>query len=756
MSAYDETEEEKLKRKEEEEECTCHHHHHHDDDEDEECCCGQHHHDDEDDEEEGCHHHHHHDDEDDDEECTCHHHHHHDHDDDDDDDDDEPHFELGCSCGHCHHVHEHHHEHGHEHHHDHGHSHGHEHSHSHGHGEEGEEHEKREKIELILGAGLFALAVILHFALGEAEYSWPLIVILVIAYLILGKDVLLTSVNNIRHGEIFDENFLMSIATLGAFAIREYPEAVGVMLFFRLGEMFEDLAVERSRKQILETVNLRAETVTLADGAREIPAKQAKKGDVFLVRPGDRVPLDGVILEGDSFLDTSAITGEPVPVRVGEGSEIMAGCVNTQGLLTVKALKPLSQSMTSRILHSVEEAQEQKPQIEHFLTRFARVYTPIVVGLALFVAIAMPLITGQAFKPWLYTAISFLVMSCPCALVVSVPLAFFCGIGTASGRGILFKGGSAIEALSKAKAVVLDKTGTVTEGRFAVQKTAALSGWGEDEILRLAAACEVMSTHPIGRSIVLAAEEKGLALPEAKEMRETAGRGIKALADGHEILCGNSRLLEEAGIGTEGLALAEPGTQIFVAVDGKAAGVLLIADAVKADAKASLEKLKAAGMTPVMLTGDSPATAQTVAHQLGIERVKAGLLPDEKLTAMQAVRSELGGVLFVGDGMNDAPVLAGADVGAAMGSGADAAIEAADLVFMNSNVSAIPEALSLSRRCMRIALENVIGALAIKIIVMILGITGIYSNMWLAVFADTGVLFLCIINAVRLLRWKKA
>ena len=675
---------------------------------------------------------------------------------------DEPRLGVTCNCGHCHHGHGK--GHGHDDHdddddnddHD-GHNHGHHHSHDHGHshGDHDEDDEKKERLELIIGAGLFAAALILHFlVLKESAWSWPLIAVLVLAYLILGKDVLLASARNIAHGEVFDENFLMSIATLGAFAIGEFPEAVGVMLFFRVGEMFEDMAVERSRKRILETVNLRAETVVLADGEREIPAKRAKVGDVILVRPGDRVPLDGIVVEGESFLDTSAITGEPVPVRVAKNSGILAGCVNTQGVLKILATKKLSESMTSRILHSVEEAQEQKPQLEHFITRFARVYTPIVVGLALFVALVMPLIRGEAFRPWLYTAISFLVMSCPCALVVSVPLAFFCGIGTASGKGILFKGGSAVEALSKARAAVLDKTGTVTEGTFSVQEILTQPGFAEDEILRLAAACEAFSRHPIGKSICEAARERGLTVPAARSMEEKAGRGVSAAVESRRVLCGNAGLLEQNGVAD----VREPeiaGTRVLVAVDGVFAGTVLIADAVKKDAKESLDRLRQLGLTTVMLTGDAEASAQAVAKDLGIDRVRAGLLPEEKLTAMQAAREELGGVLFVGDGLNDAPVLAGADVGAAMGSGADAAIEAADLVFMNSNVSAIPQAVTLSRRCMRIATENVAGALAIKVIVMLLGITGLYSNMWLAVFADTGVLILCILNSLRLLRWKQ-
>ena len=655
----------------------------------------------------------------------------------------EPRLGVSCSCGHCHQEEDHNHDH------DHGHAHSHSHSHSHSRSEEAGETKT-----LIIGAGLFALALVLHFLiLKESVYSWPVILLLVLAYLILGKDVLLTSLRNIRRGEVFDENFLMSIATLGAFAIGEYPEAVGVMLFFRLGEMFEEMAVERSRKKILETVNLRAETVTLAAGEEVIPATKAKVGDVFLVKAGDRIPLDGMIVEGESFLDTSAITGEPVPRRVKKQDEVLAGCVNTQGVLKIMATKRLSESMTSRILHSVEEAQEQKPRIEHFITRFARVYTPIVVGLALFVALAMPLIRGEAFQPWLYTAISFLVMSCPCALVVSVPLAFFCGIGTASGKGILFKGGSAMEALSRVKAAVLDKTGTLTEGVFEVQEIRPAGGMAQEELLRLAAGCESMSRHPIAKSITEAAKGRDIRIPAARSVQETAGRGISGLVDDRQVICGTPGFLEGAGIALPLLEEAG-GTRVLTAVDGVYAGEIRIADALKEDAAPAIQKMKSLGLTPAILTGDGAESARHIGEALKISAIRAQLLPSEKLSAMQELRGELGSVLYVGDGLNDAPVLAGADVGAAMGSGADAAIEAADLVFMNSNVSAIPQAVSLSRRSMRIARENVIAALGIKIIVMLLGISGIYSNMWLAVFADTGVLFLCILNSLRLLRWK--
>lgn len=663
---------------------------------------------------------------------------------------DHPHVHSHNSCG-C--GHEHSHEHGHDAcgcEHDHEHSHdscgcGHDHHHHHE-GDPG-----RERLELILGAALFGAALLLHFViLKEERYSWPCLLMLVGAYLLLGHQVLATSLKNIAAGEIFDENFLMSIATLGAFAIGEYPEAVGVMLFFRLGEMFEEKAVANSRRKILEAVNLRAETVTLAEGSI-IPAGEARPGQRILVSPGDRIPLDGIIEEGESYLDMSALNGEPVPCRVGPGDSLLAGSVNLRGLLTLRVEKPLSESMTSRILQSVEEAQEQKPKIEHFITRFARVYTPIVVGLALFTALAMPLIRGEEFLPWIYTAISFLVMSCPCALVVSVPLAFFCGIGTASGRGILFKGGAALEALARAKGAIFDKTGTLTRGEFELSALDCAAGHEENELLALAAACEKNSRHPIGQSIVRAAKERGLTLPPAEEVTEYSGRGIRARVKGGSLWLGSRAFLREQQISVPFPELTV-GSEVCVARGDQCAGRLIISDSLKEDAREALERLKAQGLIPAMLTGDRAESAEKIAAELGITRLRSALLPHEKLKAMQELRETLGPCLFVGDGLNDAPVLAGADVGAAMGSGADAALEAADLVFMNSHMQAVPEAVGLARRSLGVARQNVAGALAIKIAVMFLGLSGIYSNMWLAVFADTGVLVLCILNALRLLR----
>lgn len=629
-----------------------------------------------------------------------------------------------CSCGgHLHHSHEcgcggHHHEH----------------SSSH-----------TELWGILAGAGLFAVGLALeHFGWGLAGLLAALG-----AYVILGHRVVLRAVKNLVKGHVFDENFLMAIASLGAFFIGEHLEGVGVMLFYRIGEYFEERAVARSRSQIMEAVDLRPETVELVDGGqiRVIPAGEARVGDVLLVRPGDRIPLDGMVIAGESRLDTAPVTGEPVPVSVCPGSSVVSGCVNTTGQLTIRVERPLSQSMVTRILDSVENAAASKPKMDRFITRFARIYTPAVVAIAGATAVIPSLITGN-WTHWVYTALSFLVMSCPCALVLSVPLAFFSGIGAGSRRAILFKGGMSMEALAKVKAVVMDKTGTVTKGEFKVHEV-----WGGDEMLRLCAGCEQLSTHPIAQSIVAAAQERGLALPRPESMEELAGMGIRARAEGKTVLCGNVRLLQESGISVPETE-AKTETAVYVAVDGGYAGGILIADAIKDGAKEAVDRLRRAGLETVMLTGDGEVPAKAVAEAVGIHRVHAKLLPDQKLERLQAIRSKSGAVMFVGDGINDAPVLAGADVGAAMGSGADAAIEAADVVFMTSEVSAIPAALEIARHTNRIARENIVFALGVKALVMILGLLG-YASMWLAVFADSGVAMLCVLNSIRILYRKK-
>ena len=564
------------------------------------------------------------------------------------------------------------------------------------------------------------------------------------AYILLGREVVATAVKNLTRGHVFDENFLMSIATIGAFCIGEAPEAVGVMLFYRIGEYFEHRAVERSRSQIMEAVDLRPEVVQLVENGelREIPAAQAKAGDVLLVRPGDRIPLDGTVLSGESRIDTAPITGEPVPVHVQPGDSVTSGCVNTSGQLTIRAEKILEESMVTRILNSVENAAASKPKIDRFITRFARVYTPVVVAIAAATAIIPSVITGN-WGHWVYTALTFLVMSCPCALVLSVPLAFFAGIGAGSKRGILFKGGQSMEAMAGIQAVVMDKTGTLTRGDFVVQKVA-----GGHDVLQLCASCEQQSTHPIAQSIVACAKKRNMSLSQPETMEEFSGRGIRAKVGRSTVLCGNERLLEENGVEVPRLD-AEYGTRVLVAENGYFVGYLVIADTIKDGAKAAVEKLNSR-YTTVMLTGDGEASAESVAEAVGIGEVHAKLLPEEKLTRLQTVREKHGAVMFVGDGINDAPVLAGADVGAAMGSGADAAIEAADVVFMTSSVEAIPESLSIARRTWAIAWQNVIFALTVKFIVMLLGLMG-FASMWLAVFADSGVAMLCVLNSIRML-----
>ena len=631
--------------------------------------------------------------------------------------------------------------------HSHEHGHGHDHGHDHNHGDHG----NKELLCIILGAILFIAGQVLE-RMGAGE--WLVLGVLIVGYLLLGGQILLEAARNISRGQIFDENFLMGIATLGAFVIREYPEAVGVMLFYRIGEYFEHKAVERSRSQIMEAVDLRPETVNLLRGEtlEVIAAEDARVGDVLLIRPGDRIPLDAVIVEGESRLDTSPITGEPVPVAVAEGDSILSGCVNTSGQLKICVERLLEESMVSRILDSVENAAASKPKIDRFITRFSRVYTPVVVCLALAVAVIPSLITGE-WNYWVYTALSFLVMSCPCALVLSVPLAFFSGIGAGSRKGILFKGGLAMEALGNLKAVVMDKTGTVTEGNFQVQQVVSAGNYTQEELLAICAGCEQNSTHPIAHSIVAAATEKGLALAALEELEQIDGHGIRARLPEGQVLCGNRKLLEKYGIPVE-IEGDIYGAEVLVAVNGVFEGYLVISDTIKEDAQAAVSRLKAMNLHTVMLTGDSQDSAQMVAKETGIQEVHAKLLPEDKLTILQQVRKEHGTVMFVGDGINDAPVLAGADVGAAMGSGADAAIEAADAVFMASGVDSIPEAVSIARRTNRIAMQNVVFALAIKAAVMILGLLG-HANMWLAVFADSGVAMLCVLNSIRVLYWKE-
>ena len=612
--------------------------------------------------------------------------------------------------------------------------------------EKKEENKKGEIISIGIGAALFIAGVICN---GKMEIV-P-IVLFVLSYLILGGGIVLTAGKNLLKGRVFDENFLMSLATLSAFAIGEFSEAVGVMLFYRIGELFEHIAVERSRSQIMEAVDLRPEVVNRMTGEKVevIPSEDAQVGDIVLVRAGDRIPLDSVIVEGESQIDTSAVTGEPVPVKVKVGEKVTSGCVNLTGVLKVKVEKVLEDSMVTRILNSVENAASSKPKIDRFITKFARVYTPFVVGLALATAILPSIFTGN-WEHWIYTAITFLVISCPCALVLSVPLAFFSGIGAGSKRGILFKGGVALEALKDVKQVVVDKTGTITEGNFVLQKCVVVEGT-EEELLRLAGNCELISTHPIGNSIVTAGKEKGLKLERPQKAEEISGKGIRASLKEGEILCGNRTLMEENKIDLQQYEKKSYGTEVLVALNGKFIGYLVISDTIKrrCDFSRSSDKRREE-VDITMLTGDAKKSADAIAKEVGIDNVYAQLLPQDKLEKLQQIGKEKGAVMFVGDGINDAPVLAGADVGAAMGSGADVAIEVADVVFMTSSVEAIPTSIRIAKQTGKIAVQNVVFALAIKVLVMILGLLG-FANMWLAVFADTGVAMLCVLNAIRIL-----
>ena len=648
------------------------------------------------------------------------------------------HHHHDCGCGHHHHDH---HDCSCGHHHDdrHGCTCGHDHR-----GETLKEKKMPEETVLIFGGVLFAAGLLLNqFGVGFLS-----LMCCVAAYILLGREVVATAAGNLVQGHVFDENFLMSVATLGAFCIGEAPEAVGVMLFYRVGEYFEHRAVERSRSQIMEAVDLRPDTVNLLvrGKVRVTPAERVLPGALLLVRPGDRIPLDGTVVSGESRIDTAPITGEPVPVSVAAGDSVVSGCINTAGQLTIRVEKPLAESMVTRILDSVENAAASKPKIDRFITRFARVYTPIVVFAAVAVAVIPSLLSGN-WSYWIYTALTFLVMSCPCALVLSVPLAFFAGIGVGSKKGILFKGGQSMEAMSGIRAVVMDKTGTLTRGDFAVQQVE-----GSEDLLALCGSCEQHSTHPIAASITAAARERRLALKEPEVLEELAGQGIRAVLEGKQILCGNERLLEEHGVTPE--TVSAEGTIVLVAVDGHFAGFIRIADSLKPGSMEAVRKMKDGGYATVMLTGDSEETARQVGETLGLDRVHGGLLPHQKLERLQAIRQEHGAVMFVGDGINDAPVLAGADVGAAMGSGADAAIEAADVVFMTSDPAAIPLALTIAKKTQAVAWQNVVFALAVKAVVMILGLFG-FASMWLAVFADSGVAMLCVLNSIRMLYRKE-
>ena len=577
-----------------------------------------------------------------------------------------------------------------------------------------------------------------------------------IAYILLAFPVLRIAGRNILKGQVFDENFLMSIATLGAIAIDALPEAVGVILFYRIGEFFEEKATDRSRTEIMNAVDMRPQEVRVVDTGcgGEIVVMAPEKVEVgwtIEVRPGDLIPLDGTVLEGETRVNTAPVTGEPVPVRAVPGTQLMSGCINESGRITMRVDKVLEESMVTKILDAVENAASSKPKIDRFITRFARVYTPIVVALSLVVAIIPSLITGEWHK-WIYTALTFLVISCPCALVLSVPLAFFSGIGNASKHGILLKGGRVIEALANVKAVALDKTGTITSGEFKVQNVETVgSHVSKNQLLSMASAIEAVSTHPIATSIVSEAKEQGITVEASDFVQELAGEGMVGMVDGQQVLVGNRRLMERYAVQGYPTEATEYGTEVLVAEGNVYLGRIIIADEARPDSAAAIADLNGQDIKTVMLTGDAEASANYIAKETGVSAVRAQLLPQDKLSVVQDIRSEYGPTMFVGDGINDAPVLAGADVGGAMGSGADAAIEAADVVFMRPSLTAIAHILDLSKATLRVAWQNVVFAIAVKILIMALGLMG-YASMWWAVFGDTGVSILCILNSIRILR----
>lgn len=604
--------------------------------------------------------------------------------------------------------------------------------------------EQRELGEIIIGGILFVLTEWVGLV-PEQMRLW----VLLIAYVILGREIVILAGKNILKGNALDENFLMSLATVGAFAIKSYEEAVGVMLFYRIGEYFEEKAVERSRSEIMQAVDMRPEVVNLiAEGqVKVIAAAQAEVGNILLVRAGERIPLDGIVVEGESMLDTAPITGEPVPVKKTINDEVISGCINVNSMLKIKVTKPLAESMVTKILDSVENAAASKPKIDKFITRFARVYTPIVVAVAVLVALGYGFALGQWYQG-VYTALTFLVISCPCALVLSVPLSFFAGIGAGSKQGILFKGGLAIEALKNVQTVVMDKTGTITKGNFVVQKISPAPNVDEQEVLTLCATGEQISTHPIAKSIVEKAQQESISLLAPTSFEEFAGEGLSVLVGNTRILCGNGKLMDRFNIAHPVAPIS--GTVVWVAKDNNFMGTISIDDTLKDDASSAIAAMKQFGVSTAMLTGDNEASAKTIADQVGIDEVHAQMLPQDKLHVLQQLREKNGSVMFVGDGINDAPVLAGADVGAAMGSGADAAIEAADVVFLNSKLTCIPRALKIAQDTTNVAWQNVYFAIGVKFVILLAGVFG-HASMWAAVFADTGVAALCVLNSIRIL-----
>ena len=611
---------------------------------------------------------------------------------------------------------------------------------------------QKKLIKIIIAFILFLVSMIFNF-----NNEWINNILFIISYLIVGFEIIKKALRNIIRGKVFDENFLMTIATIGAFGIGEYPEAVAVMLFYQVGELFQSYAVDKSRKSISSLMDIRPDFANVEKEGKieKVDPDDVEVGDIIVVKPGEKVPLDGYVIEGKSSLDTKALTGESLPRSVTEGEEILSGCINLNGVLRVETTKEYGQSTVSKILDLVENASSKKSKSENFITKFARYYTPIVVIIALFLAIVPPLlIDGATFLDWIYRALSFLVVSCPCALVISIPLSFFGGIGGASKMGILIKGSNYLEAISKAEIVVFDKTGTLTQGNFEVQKIVAIN-ISQEELLKAVAYAENYSNHPISLSVKNAYSRK-INETDIQSTQELSGMGIVAKIWDKDIIVGNEKLMKEKEVKFS--KTDDIGTVLYVAIDNKYVGYILIADKIKDDAKIAIESLKKNNVKKtVMLTGDKKSVGEYVAQKLGIDKVYTELLPDGKVKKVEKLlkeKSENGKLVFVGDGINDAPVLALADIGIAMGGlGSDAAIEAADVVIMTDEPSKIVNTIKLSKKTMKIVKENIVFAIFVKVLILILSALGL-STMWEAVFADVGVSVIAIINALRVLRVK--
>ena len=620
---------------------------------------------------------------------------------------------------------------------------------------------KKQKTVLyrIIAAAIIYIPLFVLEHMGKLEFQtpWPVkFLLFLVPYAIIGWDIIYKAIRNICHGQVFDENFLMCIATFGALGVGEYSEAVAVMLFYQVGELFQSYAVGKSRQSISEMMDICPEYANIEQEGQlaQVDPDDVGIGDVIVIKAGERIPLDGIVLSGNSFIDTSALTGESVPREVREGSEIISGCVNGSGLLKVQVTKEFDDSTVSKILELVENASSKKAKVENFITRFAKYYTPVVVCAAVLLAILPTLLFGQPFTEWMKRACIFLVISCPCALVISVPLGFFGGIGAASRQGVLVKGSNYLEILSEMKTIVFDKTGTLTRGEFAVNKVIVNEG-NESEILELAALAEGYSDHPIAGALRAACQEE-LSMERVKDSEEIPGHGIRSVIDGEIVYAGNAKLMEREGIWYE--PCDEAGTVVYVAKQNLFLGAIVIADTVKPEAKRAIRQLKNSGVRKtVMLTGDRREVGEAVAAELGIDQVYTELLPGDKVEKVEGLLAELGEkerLGFVGDGINDAPVLGRADIGIAMGSmGSDAAIEAADIVLMDDDIMKIPSVIRIAGQTMKIVKQNIVFALIVKALVLFLGALGM-ANMWEAVFADVGVSVIAILNSMRTLKTK--